>query len=270
MPDRFVFGAIVFGLLIVTVVAEQKAPVWLEERGGDGRLVVNVMLGCIGFAIEGLTPLSAAAMSIIAGYQQWGLLNHLKIPTAVSFALSLLIVSLASYLLHRASHSWVWLWRIHRVHHTDMSLDVTSAFRHHPLERLVALGWITAAAIGLGLSPAAIILYGALALLVAIPQHANLALGSQAEKSLGRFLITPGLHHVHHSADQPQTDSNYGDVFTIWDQLFGTWQTATLEERRDIRIGLGDRHDCLANKLHAQLLSPFRRVHDARGATRMP
>lgn len=259
ITDPLVYGAVLLGLLVATVAAEEKAPAWLETRGGDDRLIVNVVLGSIGFAIDALTPLWAAMTSIVAGYHEWGLLNQLETTHAVNFALSFVLVSLASYFFHRASHRWPWLWRLHRIHHSDVSLDVTTGFRHHPLERFAALGWFTAAAIGLGLDPLAVILYGALALLLAIPQHANLALGSRAEKALSWLLVTPGLHHVHHSADQAQTDSNYGDVLSIWDRLFNTLRTHTLEERRGMRIGLGDSHDRVANELGAQLLSPFRK-----------
>jgi len=255
--ESLVLGVAILVVLLATILAEQTSPAWLNQRGSDGRLKVNIALGSIGFAIEALTPLSAAAMSAIANHGDVGLLQRVDLDSTPRFITSFFLVSFAIYLLHRAAHRWSWMWRLHRVHHNDVALDVTSAFRHHPFERIVALVWLTAVGIGLGLSPGAIVLYGSLSLLFSIPQHANIALGSATEWALQWVFVTPGAHHIHHSAAQYETDSNYGDVLNCWDRLLGTWQTQTLLERRGIRVGLGDEHDLKAECVRDQFLSPF-------------
>lgn len=122
---------------------------------------------------------------------------------------------------------------MHRVRRSDTVIDLSTTFRHHPLEVVVALGWYGAATAGSGASPEAVVAYGWTALLLSIVEHADRAAAAAGERVLCRIAMTPGLHHVHHSAEQAQTDSNNGDVVPCWDWLFDT-----LRRGKPERIGL--------------------------------
>jgi sterol desaturase/sphingolipid hydroxylase (fatty acid hydroxylase superfamily) len=176
----------------------------------------------------------------------------------MAIAATIALRSLAAYGLHVLAHKSSWLWRVHRVHHADTAVDLSTGFRHHPLELLYVATCYLALAVLLGLSPAALIAYEGAAVLLSLWTHANLRLPSAAERLLGTVLVTPALHHVHHSAHQPETDSNYGELFSVWDRLFGTLKRLDVDQLRAMRPGLGSDHDIAAPHLGRQLLLPLR------------
>lgn len=248
----------VVAVLVIVVVLEARWPALARQRSAPERHRANVMLGILTLAVQAATVGVAAAVAAAAvrlGFT--GVFPALGLSGWWLIALSLLTISLASYAQHRASHRWAWLWRLHRVHHVDTALDITTAFRHHPLEPIVTAVWLSVVAALCGLSPLALLIYATLVVLLAIPQHADLSIG-RAEGLLGGWLVTPGVHHVHHSAHQAETDSNYGDVITLWDRAFGSWQVRSPEARQTMRIGLGERYDGTANAVRAQIASAWR------------
>jgi sterol desaturase/sphingolipid hydroxylase (fatty acid hydroxylase superfamily) len=133
-----------------------------------------------------------------------------------------LALDLAFYAMHRLMHAVGWLWRLHAIHHTDLALDVTTTVRHHPLEAIP----IAATAIGIGAligaTPGEIAFYGVLAFAVQLLAHANVALPPRLARAIGGILVTPGFHRLHHSRDTRECHANYGQVFSLWDRLFGT------------------------------------------------
>ncbi len=136
---------------------------------------------------------------------------------------AILLMDLAAYWLHRLSHLWPWLWRLHRTHHSDLDLDVTTTFRHHPGEIGVHLILVTAMVGALGFTAAQLLPYILLSRCVSLWSHANIRLPAAMERPLTWFLVTPRVHQIHHSAWRPETDSNYGQVLTLWDRLFHTY-----------------------------------------------
>jgi sterol desaturase/sphingolipid hydroxylase (fatty acid hydroxylase superfamily) len=147
---------------------------------------------------------------------------------------------------------------VHRVHHADTAVDLSTGFRHHPLELLYVAVCYLAMAVVLGLSPIALIAYEGAAVLLSLWSHANLRLPQAADRLLAAVLVTPALHHVHHSAHQTETDSNYGELFSLWDRLFGTLTRLDEDQLRAMRAGLGAEHDAAAAHLGRQLLLPLR------------
>jgi sterol desaturase/sphingolipid hydroxylase (fatty acid hydroxylase superfamily) len=249
-----------FWLLLLGLVAlELLAPIHRAPREGKGRLVANFGLGAVNFSLFALLPLSSVLPAEYARQEGIGLLNALAVPAAAAFVLTILARSLTSYGLHVLAHRVPLLWRMHRVHHSDTAVDLSTGVRHHPLELLFAAACHAAAAVLLGLSVPALVAYEATAVALTLWSHANLRLPARVERLAASILVTPAAHHVHHSARRAETDSNYGEVLMLWDWLFGTLQRRGHREVAAMSIGLGPDHDADAPSLVRQLALPFRR-----------
>lgn len=251
------FTAFWLGLLIL-LLGEALRPLHLAPKDDSARFGANFGLGAVNFFAFALLPLSAVTGAVWAHDNGVGLLNLLPVPAWVTIAAPIALRSLAAYGLHVLAHKSPLLWRVHRVHHADTAIDLSTGFRHHPLELLYVAACYIALTVLLGLSPAALIAYEGAAVLLSLWTHVNLKLSPRTERLLGAVLVTPALHHVHHSAHQPQTDSNYGELFSLWDRLFGTLTRLDTDALRAMRPGLGPDHDRAAPHFARQLLLPMR------------
>ncbi|HKG59332.1 MAG TPA: sterol desaturase family protein, partial [Pyrinomonadaceae bacterium] len=135
-------------------------------------------------------------------------------------------------LLHK---SWLG-WQFHRVHHSEKSVDVTTAFRQHPGETVWRLLWQLAAIAVFGIPLWIVVIYLSLSALNAQLEHANIRLNGTLDRFLRLLFVTPHMHKVHHSRDQKETDSNYSNIFSLWDKIFGTYTSAT--DFRQLSYGL--------------------------------
>ncbi|MBC6416370.1 MAG: sterol desaturase family protein [Rhodospirillales bacterium] len=136
--------------------------------------------------------------------------------------LDLLLLDCLIYWWHRANHAVPFLWRFHRVHHLDRTLDTTTALRFHPGEVLLSAMARAGIILLLGLPLASVILFETLVLLAALFHHSNLRLPPRLERPLSRILVTPSIHWVHHRAVRRDTDSNYATLLSLWDRLFAS------------------------------------------------
>ena len=168
----------------------------------------------VGWAIAFLTNWAADHWRIIL-QQDWAGWAHL--------AGMILLLDLALYGSHRASHRFQPLWRLHSLHHSDAVLDVSTTWRHHPGEMIwsgLVIGCVAALC---GVLPLELGLYAVLSEAVQIVAHADLPIPQRFGRWASWLFVTPGLHHAHHSPERWSTDSNYGEVFSVWDRLFGTF-----------------------------------------------
>jgi sterol desaturase/sphingolipid hydroxylase (fatty acid hydroxylase superfamily) len=148
-------------------------------------------------------------------------------------------------------------WRLHRVHHLDTQMDVSTTVRFHPLEFVVNLFIGVPVVIVLGLTPWVLLLYEILDAAITLFSHANIRLPRGLERVLRYVIVTPDLHRVHHSSYQPETDSNFGAVFPIWDIIFGTFRTETRLPQEVMEIGLEEVRDQRTNQVFWLLTSPL-------------
>lgn len=132
-------------------------------------------------------------------------------------------LDLATYTAHVLLHKSAFAWRFHRVHHSESEVDVTTAFRQHPGETLWRVAWQLPPVLLLGLPFSIVVLYLTLSTLNAQLEHANLRVPERVDRVLRLLFVTPNMHKVHHSRAQRETDSNYANIFSIWDRLFGTY-----------------------------------------------
>ena len=144
----------------------------------------------------------------------------------------------SAYVAHVLLHKVPFAWRFHRVHHSDEAVDVTTAFRQHPGETLWRVLWQLPAILLLGLPLSTVAVYLALSAVNAQLEHANLRVPEPLDRLLRLLFVTPNMHKVHHSRLQPETDSNYANIFSVWDRLFGTYTRHV--DFGTLRYGLDD------------------------------
>ena len=182
------------------------------------------------------------------------MVKGLQLPLALEAGLLFLLLDCWYYWQHRVFHEVPLLWRTHLVHHSDTAIDVTTSRRHHPLEGIIVTLTALILVFALGFSAEALGIYLFASMVSSLWTHANINLPEAIDKPLRSWLVTPAVHAIHHSSYQPETDSNYGAVLTIWDRLFGTYNPPA---DTPIRFGLEYFRDSKDSTLMAVLLQPF-------------
>jgi sterol desaturase/sphingolipid hydroxylase (fatty acid hydroxylase superfamily) len=211
---------------------------WLVNLGLallNGLIVTSLCAACYVIALRRMAPWRVGLFELTAA-PSW-----LRLPAEIG-ALDLL-----TYWLHRGYHRVPLLWRFHRVHHTDLDLDVSSASRFHLGEVLASSVAKLAFVALLGISYQGLVAFEIVLLLAAQFQHANIGVHPRLEPMLWWTFVPPAMHRVHHSPQPDETDSNFGTLLVAWDRLFATLRTHTafsppfgLWDWRDARrLGLG-------------------------------
>lgn len=168
--------------------------------------------------------LIAAIVFLWLGKSDFGLLNFFSAPLWVELLLSILVLDLiAQYGVHYLLHKVKWMWRLHIVHHSDKNVDVTTGTRHHPFDFMIRESFALIAIVIMGMPVSFYFFYRILTILFTYFNHANLRLPVWLDKSLSYIIVSPNMHKFHHHYQLPWTDSNYGNMFSIWDRLFGTF-----------------------------------------------
>ena len=176
-----------------------------------------------------LVPAGAFGVAIWAESAGVGVFNVAQarwpsaLPSWLEWGAGLLLLDAAIYWQHRWLHRVPWLWRLHRAHHTDATLDATSALRFHPLEMLVSLAYKAALIAALGVDPAIVLVFETLLSSFALITHANLALPARWDRALRWWLVTPAMHRIHHSVRVDEQHRNYGFHTSLWDRVFGSY-----------------------------------------------
>jgi sterol desaturase/sphingolipid hydroxylase (fatty acid hydroxylase superfamily) len=160
----------------------------------------------------------------------FGLLQLVALPFWACVVLGVLLLDfIGAYLAHLVEHKLKPLWMVHLVHHSDHHVDTTTANRHHPLESLVRFFFTLLAVFILGAPIGVVMLYQSLSVVLSQFNHANINLPARLDQWLSYVLVTPHMHKVHHHHVLPYTDSNYGNIFAIWDRLLGTYKNLDAE-----------------------------------------
>ena len=150
-------------------------------------------------------------------------LSDLPIPAPLKIILGILILDFIQYVNHALCHRFQILWRIHKVHHSDMFISASTGLLHHPFEVIWGFCIVVLVSVALGIPVGSLLIYGAIDAVHGIFSHSNLRLPRSVDRALGYILFTPDLHRIHHSIDMVEGNSNFGQVLSIWDRLFGTY-----------------------------------------------
>ena len=246
---------IVIGSLLILWIAESFIPYLKPAPNRRHHGWQNLLLLVIAFATNGATGLMVNKAVAATSTHGWGLLNWLSLPPLVSLVAGMLLIDFYDYCYHVLTHKVGVLWRYHRVHHSDTTLDSTSSLRFHPFEFIMqALAWLVMIPL-LGISAASLTIYLSLYVGLVVFQHANVRLPAWVDRYGSYIFSTPGWHKMHHAADQRLTDSHYGDVFTFWDRLFGTGGPIEFE---NLEYGLEHFRDANQQTVKQLLLMPFK------------
>ncbi|MFK7977116.1 MAG: sterol desaturase family protein [Halioglobus sp.] len=187
-----------------------------------------------------------------------GLLANWETSVAVDLILLLLATQFISYWVHRAFHHFEWLWPIHAVHHTDTDVDVSTSYRHHPLEPIASLFATAPVILLLGPSIEAVFYYRLFAVGANVFSHSNIAIPVALDKQLRKVILTPDYHRIHHCSDSHYTNSNYGSLAPWFDYLFGTAKSRPVDEQTDMELGLEYFREREDSRLDQQLLQPLK------------
>jgi sterol desaturase/sphingolipid hydroxylase (fatty acid hydroxylase superfamily) len=171
---------------------------------------------------------------------------------------SFLFFDLVIYWQHRLFHRLPWPWRLHRLHHSDVEFDTTTALRFHPLEIMISMLVKMLAVIAIGANPLAIVVFEIGLNLSAMFNHANIQLPAPLEKWARYLLITPDLHRIHHSIDKNEHHRNFGFCLSWWDYLFSSWCGRGQKADQVMAIGLPDFRSPKDHSLWAMLRQPWR------------
>lgn len=253
--------SVFLGLFLILAFIETLLPRRKRYQTRTSRWLTNIGLVVIDSAtirlMAVIMPVMAVAAAADASARGWGLLGVVDWPIWVEAILAILILDFIIWAQHLITHKIPLLWRLHRVHHADRDMDVTTAVRFHPIE--IALSMLLKIGVVYALGPSAItvIFFEILLNGTAMFNHANINIPRKLDQVLRVILVTPDMHRVHNSVHRQEHDSNYGFSLSIWDRMFGTYVAQPTDGHDDMKIGLQWQDDKPA-KLGWALLLPFR------------
>jgi sterol desaturase/sphingolipid hydroxylase (fatty acid hydroxylase superfamily) len=162
----------------------------------------------------------------------FGILQWLpEMPLWLYMTLGLLLLDLiGAYLVHWTEHRVTWMWKFHLIHHSDTNVDTTSANRHHPGESVFRFVFTTIGVLLIGTPMWMVFMYQSISVVLSQFNHANITLPKSVDRAISWLIVSPDMHKVHHHYVLPYTDSNFGNIFSVWDRLFGTFMTMPREE----------------------------------------
>lgn len=204
-----------------------------------------------------LLPMGVLGMAIWTYEQGWGFFNYWKVPYGLAVLGSVVVLDLVVYLQHVLFHAVPVLWRLHRVHHTDLDFDVTTGIRFHPVEMVLSTGIKLVVVSVVGCPALAVVLFEVLLNIMALFNHSNVRIPFYMDRILRVFVVTPDMHRVHHSVLRHERNRNFGFNLSWWDYLFGTYCDQPSEGHEKMALGLPEFRDARYLTLPWMLALPF-------------
>ncbi|MFN3852677.1 MAG: sterol desaturase family protein [Spirosomataceae bacterium] len=226
-------SAILAGGIAFFWIVESAIPLFKFQYNKLSHAATNIF-----FTLTTIVINFALALLVLNPMIEWvtandfGILNWLpEMPLWAYMLIGLLLLDLiGAWFVHWAEHKVRWMWKFHLIHHTDTNVDTTSANRHHPGESVFRFIFTSAGAILIGAPMWLIFMYQAFSVLLSQFNHANIVIPKWLDNAISWVIVSPDMHKVHHHYVLPYTDSNYGNIFSIWDRIFGTFMTLDREK----------------------------------------
>jgi sterol desaturase/sphingolipid hydroxylase (fatty acid hydroxylase superfamily) len=250
--------SIALSMLALATLIEVALPMFRRPERRD-RVATNLALTSVTLAWNGVLTWSAAGIALALSLDGAGLMSRLGMPFVAQVLAGFVVLDFSfGYLAHRAMHASPALWRAHRIHHSDPFVDATTTFRNHPIEGAWRFACLVVPIWLLGIPAEAVALQKLLTVVNGVLEHANVRLWPPLDRALSWLWVTPSMHKVHHSRDRSETDSNYGNILSIYDRILRTFTSS--ERASAVRYGLDDVDPAEAGSLGKLLAMPFRRA----------
>jgi sterol desaturase/sphingolipid hydroxylase (fatty acid hydroxylase superfamily) len=220
--------------------------------GNLGILLVDIV------TVRVLVPTAAVGASLYAAGHGFGLINYLQLRLSIAALIGFLALDLVIYAQHVVFHKVPLLWRLHRMHHADLDIDVTTGVRFHPLEIVISLLIKMAVIVELGIPVVAVILFEVVLNVTSMFNHSNASMPAGLDRALRLIVVTPDMHRVHHSILRRETDSNFGFNLPWWDRLFGTYRAQPEAGHIGMTIGIPMFRDPGELRIDRMITQPFR------------
>ena len=204
-------------------IGEAIKPLFSFDYAKLKHIGTNLVFLGVDLTINVLFGLATIGIMVWLSANQVGLLYWVDLPLAIELLLGIMILDfMAQYLVHYLLHNVPWMWRLHMVHHSDTHVDATTATRHHPGDYLLREVFSLIAIVIGGIPLAYYLFYRILTVFFAYFTHANISLPRALDRALSYIIVTPDMHKFHHHFERPWTDTNFGNIFSFWDRMFGT------------------------------------------------
>jgi sterol desaturase/sphingolipid hydroxylase (fatty acid hydroxylase superfamily) len=244
--------------LLLLMAAQSLFPKRTLAQPLKPRWITNFTMAALGALLTRLVlPVAAISTADFAKTNGIGVFNNLELPSWLEVVIACLALDLCIYVQHRVFHTVPVLWRLHRMHHTDMDLDVSSGLRFHPLEFALSMAIKCVVVLLLGAPILAVLLFEVVLNATSLFNHSNLALHFKLDHRLRYLIVTPDMHRVHHSTIPSETDTNFGFNLPWWDFLFGTYLAQPKWGHQHMKIGLNEFRDSSSQTLAKLLVQPF-------------
>ncbi len=254
-----IFAAVLALLVVWELLAPRRRLTvrrWRRWPGNVGVVLIDTLL------VRILFPTAAVGLALVAETKGWGLLNFVTVPDWLAIVAAIFLLDLIIYTQHVLFHAVPGLWRLHRMHHADLDIDVTTGIRFHPVEILLSMAIKLGAVVALGAPALGVMIFEVLLNATAMFSHSNVRLPAGVDRRLRRILVTPDMHRVHHSVVTQETNSNFGFNLPWWDHLFGTYRDQPAAGHEGMTIGLLHFRDSAELRLDRMLLQPLRRARN--------
>lgn len=217
---------ILFGGMLFFYIVEYAVPLFTFKYNKPRHAGINLLFTFTTIIINFLLAFTIVLAGDFSINNNIGILTHLALPLWAFMVVGLLLLDLiGAYTVHFVEHKVKWMWKFHIIHHSDTHIDTTSANRHHPGESIFRLIFTVIAVAIVGAPVWLVMMYQSISVVLSQFNHANIKLPKWLDKAISWVIVSPDMHKVHHHYTQPFTDSNYGNIFSIWDRIFGTFKT---------------------------------------------
>jgi sterol desaturase/sphingolipid hydroxylase (fatty acid hydroxylase superfamily) len=258
--EPFIRLAFFLGALILFAALEFFIPCKQRVQSRSKRWTTNLAIVAIdSFFIRMMGQVTALSTAVFASTAGWGLFNLVNLPVVFEIIIAVILLDLAVYAQHVATHKIPLLWKLHQVHHADRDIDVTTGARFHPVEISLSMLYKCLIVILLGPAALAVFIFEIVLNASAMFNHSNIKIFSRLDRWLRLFVVTPDMHRVHHSIIPKETDSNYGFCLSLWDKLFGTYIPHPSAGHTGMTIGLQEYQSPKPAELSWCLKLPFMR-----------
>src|SRR5688572_11382221 len=263
-----IYAYVFFGTVIVIALVEWAMP---RRRPGDTlalRWFGNIAIWILDvIVVRAVFPAGTIAWAAFCAERGWGLLHAVSWPASVGLVMTVIGLDFVNYSQHYLLHRIPILWRLHRTHHSDGDYDFTTGLRFHPVESLFTTSLQFAAIVLLGAAPLSVFVAQMAFLAISFIEHGNLRVPAAIDRVVRLMFVTPDMHRIHHSQAAGESQSNFSNLFSWWDRLFGTYVHAPSAGHEGIVFGLPEFTERKHATLPWMLVQPFLSDADATAAT---